>query len=102
MPINRRTARLPKSHSFIKANSLIILFIDIGCHFWMKREAVLHEGSTNTDSAPGGINEKRFHVPAVDQHERQRVVIFINSQPEWCVGKETAHHFINSEAILRR
>jgi len=36
---------------------LIILLVDIGCHFWMKGEAMLHKGSTNAGSAPGGINE---------------------------------------------
>ena len=63
---------------------------------------MLHKGSTNTGSAPGGINEQRLHVSVVDQHEGQRMVIFINREPEWSVRKETAHHFVNGETIIRR
>lgn len=78
LSVDRRAARLPESHSFIEANSLLILLIDIGCHFGMKREAMLHKSRTNSGSAPGRINEQRLHVPVVDQHEGQRVVLFID------------------------
>jgi len=68
----------------------------------MKRETVPHKGGTDTGSAMGGVDEQRLHMPTVDQHEGQRVVVFINRQPEWRLRKETAHHLVNGATILRR
>ncbi|KQU64283.1 hypothetical protein ASC75_14180 [Aminobacter sp. DSM 101952] len=102
LSVDWRAACLPESHSFIEANSLIILFVDIRCHSWMKREAVAHKRSTDAGSAMSGIDEQRLHMSIVDQHEGQRVVIFVNPQPEWGLGKEATHHIVNGEAILRR
>ena len=102
LSVDWRAACLPEAHSFIEANSLIILFVDVGCHFWMKREAVAHKRSADTGSAMSGIDEQRLHMSAVDQHEGQRVIICVDRQPEWSVRKEAAHQLVEGEAILRR
>jgi len=57
LSVERRATCLFESHSLIEANSLFILLVDIGRHFWMKHETVFDEGSTNPVSSPGGINE---------------------------------------------
>lgn len=63
---------------------------------------MLHKRRTDTGSAMGGVDEQCLYLPAVDQHEGQRIVIFVNSQQEWRLRQEIRHHFVNGETVFRR
>lgn len=102
LSVDRRPACLLEAHALVKANGLGVLFIDIGCHFWMERETVPNKRSADAGAAMGGVNEQRFHVSGFDQHKGQCVVVFVHSEQKRCARKEAAYHFINGQPILGR
>lgn len=59
-----------------------------------------NECGANARPAVSGVNEQGLHMPVVDEHERQWVIIGIHSEPEWDLGQKVANHLIDSLAIL--
>ena len=46
------------------------------------------------------INEQRLHVTAIEQHETNRPIGFVDSEIEWSIRKERRHFNVDITAIF--
>lgn len=61
---------------------------------------MLQKLSTDSDSAHIRIDEQRFHVSPIDQHEAMGFVVLIDRNSHWRMGKKAAHLVINGFSVL--
>lgn len=73
-----RTASSVKSHSLIGNDCLVFLLVHIGCHRRMLSQAMANQFSSDAHLLMHRIDEKCFHMPPVDKHECQRVIVAVN------------------------
>jgi len=102
LPVEGRSPRPHEAHSLVKSDGLAVLLVDIRRHLRVHREAVPNEGCAYSATPVRRINEERFHMAILDQHECQWIVIAIDRQPERNLREEMTHHVIKRLTILRR
>jgi len=100
LAVKRRAARTLETHFFVKAQCLSILLVNIGRHLGMEGKAVTNECGTNARATASGVNKQGLHMPVVDEHKCQRVIIGIRSEPEWNCWQQVANHLIDGLAVL--
>lgn len=102
MPVQWRSTCAPKSDFLVEAHGLAVLFIHVSGHSRVEFQAVARERSSNAPSAASWIDKERLHMPLVDKHESQRVIIWIDGKPKRRFGEKAANQLVDREAILRR
>jgi hypothetical protein len=93
---------LDETHSFVEADSLFVLFIDVGDQDWVQSRTMPNEGSPNSLPARDWIDEESFHVPFVDQHEGNWIIERIDREPQRGPRQEARHQFVYRESVFAR
>ncbi len=98
--IQRRTTGFDKAHAQVEADRLLILLIDVCAQLWMLGQCVLQQLPADPGATYVRIDEQRFHVRAVDQHEAQRPILCIDSNGHRRLRQETGDFGIDRQAIF--
>lgn len=61
---------------------------------------MLEQLAADAGSAQVGIDEQRFHVRAVDQHETLRPVLVVDRHDKWGLGQEAGNFSIDRLAVI--
>ena len=102
LPVEGRATRSHKAHSLVESNRLAVLLVHIRRHLRMHRQTMANEDGTYSATPVSRIDEQRFHMPVLDQHECKRIVIGIDRKPERSLREKRAHQFIERQTILRQ
>ena len=98
--IQWRTTGFDEAHAQVEAYGLRILCVDVGAQLRVQRQCVLQQLPADTSAAHVGIDEQRFHVAAVDQHEALWLVPCIDSDGHRRLRQEACHFGIDGLAVF--
>ncbi|MDR6502331.1 hypothetical protein J2785_005511 [Burkholderia ambifaria] len=82
LSIERRSPAALESEPFIESRRRFVLLVDVGRQVGMAHERCFDKQPPDTRAMVSGIDEQRFHVTAVEQHEADRAVVIIDSEIE--------------------